>query len=231
MRRVRSCLTTFAVAFACLGTPTAVWAQLAPGYSGQSSAPTEGVADDYWLLLRGIGPCVAQGKQADAAVFLATEPGSPAETRAFRELFGSQRNKCMQNFVSAVFLRAHLRGALAEGMYELVGAGRAAPASVAAGSEDHDAPIADLRDFGRCYVAMHPAKAHALLVDTRLASDAEKAAVRAMASDFGGCLPADREVKLNPAEVRMALAEALYHRAVRSSASEGTDAEIAGAAQ
>jgi hypothetical protein len=188
-------------------------AQLSPGYSGQSTAPIAGVPDDYWLLLREISYCVPAQKYEGSVAFLAEEPASAAETRAFKKLFGGQRNVCMRDFVGATFLRAHLRGAVAEGLYKKIYAARSAP--IAPGQPLAAQPaIRSLHDFARCFVADHETMAHRLITETKLGSDDERASVRTMAANFGPCLPERVKAKINPTEVRMALAEALYRAAV-----------------
>lgn len=184
-------------------------AQLAPGYSGQSTAPTLGVPDDYWLLLREISYCVPAQKYEGSVAFLAEEPASAAETRAFKKLFGGQRNICMRNFVDATFLRAHLRGAVAEGLYKKIHTMKSEPVAPLA----EQPIIRSLHDFARCFVAEHPNSAHRLLIDTKLGSADERAAIQIMAADFGRCLPDRAKARIDPSEVRMALAEALYRAA------------------
>jgi hypothetical protein len=116
----------------------------------------------------------------------------------------------MRDFVNLTTVRAHIRGAVAEGMYKRVVSGRASPLTSLTASDE---PVLDLHGFARCYVAGHAEKAHTLLVETRLGDRDEIKAVRDMAPDFGPCLPQGVEVRLNPPEVRMAIAEALYHAA------------------
>lgn len=190
--------------------PVTAHAQLAPGNSGFSTAPVEGSQNDYWWLLRELGVCLTKSKTDQVRAFLATEIDTPAEESRFDDLFHKQRNLCMRNFVSLTTVRAHIRGAVAEGMYERIAVDRPTPLQEAAA---WDEPIHDLHDFARCYVASHAARAHSLLADTRMGDDDEVRAVRAMAVDFGPCLPHGIKVQLNPPEVRMALAEALYHAA------------------
>ncbi len=200
-------LSAVAAGLAMLGVPAN--SQLAPGYSGQSSAPISGVPGDYWLLLRDISGCVPSLKYEGSVAFLAAEPASDAETKAFKKLFGGQRNMCMRNFVRATFVRAHLRGAIAEGMYKKIYTGKPAitvPLAV-------QPAIRTLHDFARCFVAGHANSAHRLIIEAKLGSDAERAAVRTIAADFEPCLPEGVQVRIDPTEVRMALAEALYRAA------------------
>ena len=200
-------VTAGAIAFA-LSAPAV--GQLAPGYSGQSSAPVQAWPVDYFPLIRVMGECAAKLKAKDSAAFLATKPASSEEAQAFRKLFGGQRNMCMQNFVSATLLREHVRGAVAESMYKRLVANRREqeqPAQVDTAQGD----VVTLHDFARCYVTGHRNDAHKLLTTTRLGTKEEHAAVASMARDFGPCLPAGRDVEIDPIDIRLAIAEAMYH--------------------
>ena len=197
-----------ALAGALLALAPGASAQLGPGISGSSSAPREGVPDDYWILLRNMGECAARAKHDKAVAFLAAPPGSAAEGRAFQRLFGGNGNMCMRDFVSATLLRAHVRGAVAEWLYKK----HASRASAAAVTGEATGQITSLHDFARCYVAGNERAARRLLDETRLGSDSEQDMVVAMAPSFAGCFPADRQIEIEAFEVRMALAEALYRR-------------------
>jgi hypothetical protein len=206
---MRRFLLTGAMISALLTAATPAAGQLAPGYSGTSSAPIEGVEGDYWILLRTVGSCVADSKYNQSVAFLAAEPGSEAEARAFRQLFGRNSNVCLRNFVWATFQRAHMRGAVAEGLYKRLvrERGEVVPAGMPLTDEQ---PLRTLHDFARCYVGHHRAEAHAFLMGTRLGTDEEHDAVINMAPEFGKCFPAGRQIRIDAREVRMALAEALY---------------------
>lgn len=191
-------------------TSAPVAAQLAPGNSGFSSAPTQGSHKDYWWLLREMGRCVAATKTAEAQAFLASAVDSSGEERAFDRLFHGRMNSCMRNFVSLTAPRAHIRGAVAEGLYKHLNQTDSPPAI----APQDGTIVASLRDFARCYIADNSAASHALLAETRLGTGDEGKAVQAMAGGFAPCLPQGTQVRLNPPEVRMAIAEALYHAAV-----------------
>lgn len=191
---------------AALSPPAA--AQLAPGRSGFSDAPT--VADDteYWLMMGEMGRCLAGQKSQQSKAFLAQVVDSPEEAAAFKELFHRNSNPCVGNFVSAGMLRAHVRGVIAEGLFERLG--DEGVARVAASPAASPEIIATLHDFARCYVVAHPADATRLLRETRVATKDEMAAFREMAADFAPCLPHGFSIKLKPTSVRFAIAEALY---------------------
>lgn len=183
-----------------------VVAQLAPGYSGTSSAPERGSEAEYWFMLRQLGDCVATTKTAQAEALLAAEIDSKAEGRAFTALFGGRSNSCMRNFVSATIIRSQVRGVLAEALFKRnLRNGRAIHLVEPAVSE-----VTTIHQFARCYVYREPAAAMHLLMETRLKSDEEVSDVQTMSSGFAKCLP-NRTVSLDPTNVRLALAEALYH--------------------
>jgi hypothetical protein len=196
---------------AALAIPGAASAQLASGYSGQSSAPTTANETEYWDMMSQLGNCLAQQKPDQSRAFVDSVIGSKQEDEAFEALFHRRYNNCMGNFVNASMLRAHVRGLVAEGLFEtlpdetidrFVASPPAAPAT-----------IVTFHDFARCYVVAHPVPARDLLRRTRVATKDEREFVGAIAGDFGPCLPAGREIKIRPTTVRMAIAEALYRSA------------------
>lgn len=195
-----------ALGMATLAAPAQ--AQLAPGRSGFSDAPTVAHQSEYWEMMGNLGECLARIKADDAAAFIDTVIDSPAETQAFEALFNRTRNVCMGNFVSAGMLRAHVRGVVAEGLFERIPSERV-DAFIAAPPAAPSA-IVSLHDFARCYVVAHPQSARRLIEDTRLSTRGETEFVRSIAADFGPCLPAGNEVTIRPTSVRMAIAEALY---------------------
>ena len=205
---MRRSLIWLTAATCVLGMATPAAAQLSPSTSGSSTAPTEASEKDYWWMLRQMGDCLADYKTEKSQAFLAAKIDSPAETRAFKQLFGRSRNMCMRNFVSASIVRSQIRGVVAEGLYRrnlaLVGADFVPAANA-------PAQIASLHDFARCYVSSNYAEARTLLKETRLATEDEAELVKRMAPGFSSCLPEGRDVVLKPINVRLSLAEALYH--------------------
>lgn len=184
-------------------------AQLAPGVSGFSDAPTQASNEEYWFFVRELGYCLAKSKRAQSIALMQTAIDSPEEARVFRTLINRNGNNiCMHNMVSAMIVRGQVRGAIAEGLYKLSGVSAAEPALATA--PDATVAVKTLDDFADCYVSTNYAKAHALVMDTGLGTKAEKGRVRDMASGFGACLPAGREVRFSPMTVRLALAGALY---------------------
>lgn len=183
-------------------------AQLSPGMSGRSTAPRDAGEDQYWFMIRQLGACLADMKTEQSVAFLESEIGSRNENRAFDALFNRSRNVCMRNFVSASVLRAHVRGAVAEGLYKRNVDGWNADMTVPVTPPES---IGSIHDFARCYISANFTVSRGLLDDTKLATDSEQEYVDQMASGFQPCLPAGRDVRLKTINVRMALAEALYH--------------------
>ena len=198
-----------AISFGIMHSDAAV-AQLAPGYSGHSDAPREGTEDQYWSVLREIGRCVARSKADGAVRFLASAVDSQEEAGAFQALFAGQSNVCMQNTVRLVAPRAHIRGAIAEGLFKARYLQTATSAVLPASGGEEEPPIRTLHDFARCYVKQDFLSARMLIVDTQLGTRGERDRVRQMAPDFSACFPEGVTLQINPPEVRMALAEALY---------------------
>lgn len=205
--RARAITVLFGVATCAI--PLA--AQISPSASGFSDAPVQADMTEYWLMMNEMGSCIASNKKALAQQFVGSTIDSAGESAAFDALFHPQRNPCLRNFVTAGMLRAHARGVIAEGLFE-----RLPEAALDQGLSTDPAPVASvvtLHDFARCYAMANPTKVSELLRRTRVATKGEMEFVRSMASEFAPCLPAGREVKLQPTSIRFALAEALYRLA------------------
>lgn len=199
--------------FALLPAALLLWAvpsaaQLSPGTSGFSTAPTAANGEEYFYMLRQVGPCLASNKRERAIAFLAAPIDSEEEDAAFDALFDRAANRCLQNFVSATMVRAWVRGVVAEGLFN--DAMRDWPAGAVPAIEE-PATVASIHDFARCYVAHDFASARGLIEETRLGDKSELARMRELAPTFGHCLPEGANVTLKPINIRMALAEALYH--------------------
>ena len=186
-------------------------AQLSPSTSGYSSAPTEAGEAEAMRFMRRLGSCIAERKHDLGVAFLASEIGSPAEDAVVAELFKGNRNICMGNMISASMQRAYIRGSVAEWLYKSVTEDRRLNA-VAAGAHEPEV-IVSMHDFADCFVARQPAVADGLVTQTLLGTEGETEYVRQMAQEFGPCLPSGREVRIVPTQIRMAIAEALYHAA------------------
>ena len=202
MRRAFS-LIALAMAFAAPSH-----AQLSPGTSGFSSAPTTASEAEYWIMIRRLGVCLADAKHDQSVAFIASTPGSKEEDAAFAELFHRNTNRCMGNFVSASMLRNHVRGSVAEGLLNLMGEDQIREAVILPSQAPED--VRSIHQFAYCYVANHPQTAYQFLDETRVGTKGEIAAIRQMAADFGPCFPDGVSIEINPVNVRAAIAEAYY---------------------
>ncbi len=186
-----------------------VQAQLSAGSSCFSSAPTSASEAEYWTMVRRLGLCLADSKRDKSIAFLDTVPGSKEEGGAFRELFHRNSNRCMGNFISAQIVRGHIRGSVAEGFVTMMDgdAKQARLATPVVAPEN----IRSIGDFAQCYLAGNPATALEFLEQTNVGTAGEIDALRQMSSKFGVCLPEGFKSELDPVNVRMAIAEAVYH--------------------
>ena len=202
---MRRALLPIAVAIALI---TPAQAQLAPGVSGFSSAPTSASEAEYWTMIRRLGVCLADAKNKESVAFITAAPGSAEEDKAFTALFHRHSNRCMGNFVSASMLRSHVRGSVAEGLLNLMDEDRVRNPAFSA---DH-APenVRSIHEFAYCYVANNPVTAYQFLDQTQIGTKGEVAAIRQMAVDFGPCFPEGVSIEINPINVRVAIAEAYY---------------------
>ncbi|WP_271077738.1 hypothetical protein [Aurantiacibacter sp. MUD61] len=190
-------------------------AQLAPGYSGYSSAPRQGVDAEYWRFLDQVGPCLANQKPDDSEAFIDTVIGSDAEEAAFDTLFNvgrNRRNNCMGRY-SGVYgaQRAHIRASVAEGLFEDLSEANI-EALIASPPVAPDS-IDTLHDIASCYVANHPAEAREWLRQTDIATEGELQFIGERVDQLGACFPMDREISLDATTIRMAVAEAAYRAA------------------
>lgn len=201
-------IRTVLLAISALSIAAPTLAQLSPGTSGISSAPRSATEREYWALVRSMGDCLADYKTEQSIAFLEAPISSRAENKAFDKLFGRSRNMCMKDFVSASFRRAHVRGAIAEALYRrnMRDLGDEFMPAINAPEK-----IGSIHDFARCHIASNFAQTRDFLGETKLNTDSELKYLQRMAPDFSTCLPKDREVTLKPINVRMSLAEAMYH--------------------
>ncbi|MBS0478114.1 MAG: hypothetical protein JSR79_02305, partial [Proteobacteria bacterium] len=75
---------------------------------------------------------------------------------------------------------------------------------------DYDAGSASMRQFGDCVVAIAPADALRLARSPR-GSGEESAAIAALAPTLNNCLASGQNFKLKRADLRLVVAEPLYH--------------------
>jgi hypothetical protein len=198
-------------------------AQLAPGISGYSNSPLEGTQRDYWYLVRQLGHCLSRSEREQSVTFLATEPGSRAEGTAWDDLFNNGRtnNPCMQNFVSASIIRAHVRGAMAESIFERWVDDQENGISPVFSEPE---TVTGIHDFADCFVARHFDIAHGLVENTKISTQGELRFIQEIVSEFGPCLPVGQDVRIVPTDVRLAIAEALYRTTIQRSDNQNAGA-------
>ena len=207
---IRTALSCLVLCTAIAGAPPAA-AQLAPGYSGFSTAPTSASEAEYWDMMVRMGSCLARQKQAESVALVSSVIDSEAEAGAYGELFDRNRNLCMGQFVRATFVRSYVRGVVAEGLVEdlddeafarLVASPPAAPEQ-----------IANLHELASCYVVSNPEEAREFLKRTKLQTEGELAFLQNIATNIAPCVPEGRDIDLDPIDIRLAIAEALYRAA------------------
>jgi hypothetical protein len=187
-----------AVALAAIAAPAG--AQIAFGRSGSS---TMRYTSDEQEIQRGIwtfGRCFANQRPRDAKALLATAPGSEDEAKTYRRVMKGEQS-CLGYFSSMSMSPLSARGAIAEGMYRRAVDRAAAPLPAATA-----APGRTLSASMRCFVALQPAKAKALIFETG-PGGRDEAAIQ---DDYQRCLPEDFRVTMPATTFRFAVAEALY---------------------
>ena len=203
-RRARALLPLFAAAAALLAAPAP--AQIAAGYSG-----IPGVRrlpqSDLWFAIRQLGHCLARRTEL-ARELLTTPMGSAEESRAIDGLMGRETS-CLLNASRIRFTNIHLRGAIAEALYEREFRG---PPPVDQAALD-DPEQGRRLGFAGCFAARRPDAIHRLLARSRLGDNSEHEILTELAPELAQCLPAGERVELDAPFTRMLLAEALYMRA------------------
>lgn len=188
--------------------------QLAPTYSGQSTAPVQGTQDEFYWSLNELGLCLAKTRKREARAFVLSESGSADENRAFSAMLG-KHSMCVRGASSIRLPTSMIRGAIAEAMYKKGNATFRPPVApgprrtLTAAEKARLTPYGVLSDFSRCLAAAHPQETHALITTTRLGSKAEAAQIDAMAPRFDACLPVKFRIAFDPSEIRLGLAEAM----------------------
>jgi hypothetical protein len=203
-----------AALLAC-GLPPTARAQLQSGSSGTSSLTT--MADsESWRTLTAFGNCYAQRNVPDAFALIGTEPGSQAEAVTFRHLFRRETVTCLGPGTQLSMPIALIRGAIAEGLYQRR---VALPESLVLPPLPAGAPIRNLGQAARCYVAGHREQARALIEGTTAGSRRQYEVLGTMVDDFLHCIPESaRGLSFDATFLRYRLAEAL----LRSGAVPGT---------
>ncbi len=198
-----------AAALAALAAPAA--AQLAPSYSGHSGIRYMGNEETWWTI-RQLGDCLARTRQRAALALLATRPGTAEEAAASRALLGNNTS-CLRHAARLTVGRDIIRGAVAEGLYRSQVSAPPPPEPLDEKAAAAGPPLPLLADFGQCFAQVRPNEVHSLLTTTRLGTRDEHAALVALAPELGQCFPAGLTISFPAPIVRLALAEAIFHRA------------------
>jgi len=150
-------------------------------------------------------------------------PGSPAEAEASKTVL-AYWGGCNDNVVASGSLAWRERAALADAALKTK-LGRRKPnmpsaaqtpgwslvlASGSVAGSDYDATSVGMRQFGDCVVAKEP-QAALDLVRSPVGSKEENAAIAALSPSLGGCITAGQNVRLKRDNLRLLLAEPLYH--------------------
>ncbi|HEV2080626.1 MAG TPA: hypothetical protein VGR19_12130 [Allosphingosinicella sp.] len=203
-------------ATALLILPASAPSQLASGYSGQAGV-TYGTEDDYWWALQQLGSCLAMAKRRDSTSLLSAPVHSRDATAAFKRLVGKETS-CLRWFTAMRVAEVDLRGSIAEALYEAQLTSVPSPAPV---PEQAALPLGEarkmgsygiIRSFASCFAAAYPDKVHGLLATTKLGSRKEKEMLGGFSEEIGSCLPRNIQFDVPPAQLRLALAEAIYER-------------------
>ena len=202
-------------ALAALSLAGAASAQIAGGRSGMSTSDSLTNVRAFGDL-RTFGVCYARTQRRNALALIATTPGAPEETEAFRRRVYGERTTCMFGGTNMTMSTIYARGAIAEGLLRSDGV----PAEYLLPAPA-PAEVRDLSGAGRCYASRHRAEVQALL-ETQPGSPEEVAAVRALWNDFRACLPEGARVRLNAPWIRYLLVEGLLRLAPASANPSGS---------
>jgi hypothetical protein len=170
-----------------------------------------------------IAECVVDNDKADVRALLKTVPGSPAEAKVIEKLLvfygGCSGNKLATGTFSwrerAEIAEAALAGARDRKGPDIVAAvgqegwGLALPSSSKA-SVDYDPVNVGVRTLGECILRANPQGALAL-VRTDRGGAGETATVNDLSGNLAACLPAGQTLKLKRQDLRLVVAEPLYH--------------------
>ncbi|MEO5493854.1 MAG: hypothetical protein ABIR08_07485 [Sphingomonas sp.] len=168
-----------------------------------------------------IATCVVDNDLKDVRTLLNTLPGSPEERRAGERILvyygGCNDNTVVTGQIAwreraeianaALLLR--LDGALDAASPTREGWKLAMASGKTAGT-DYDAGSVSMRQFGDCVVAIAPVAALRLARSPRDGGD-EASAIAALSPTLGDCIAPGQNFKVKRADLRLILAEPLYH--------------------
>lgn len=180
-----------------------------------TALPAHAAADGY-----DVARCVVDNDAHDARMLLATLPGSNDERRASTKLMdiygGCSDNRLVTGQI-AWRQRAEIANAALLSWLER---GRFDPASppprarwalaVGDGQSGYDRSLVSIRQFGDCVVALNPADALRLARSERNSAD-ERGAIGALAPALNDCLEPGKNFTVKRDDLRLIVAEPLYH--------------------
>ncbi len=213
-----------------------------------AAAPVPVTTSQSREVMRDFAECMVRSYNRDARTLVAIDDTAiltPAQTQLFR-------SECLRRTGASMLKGSHslYRFALAEALLHRDYRKAPPPNPALAAPIDHPIFAAnaaqpatykptgatawpDFRDraraysvvsaFGDCVVRAGPAKAWALL-QTKVSSPAEKAALAGLAPEMGSCVPAGAKIELSPNNIRGSIALNYYRLSLapRAAASGGT---------
>ncbi len=189
--------------------------------------------DEAFSSIRQLATCEAGMHTPEARTLVASPIGTPAAQAALKVMF-ARETSCIRFAVQIRMNDRLYRAALAEALYRSDRKKMPMPVALTEPSAtevvvrpDAGSQYAPLETFALCVADADPGGVEEMLETTRLGTAASDQSVAALSPQFGACLPANSTVKLQAMIVRMALAEAMYHRLWAGR--EETVAHLAGA--
>ena len=203
LRRAALFLVAAAAGLSGLGQPA-----LAQTGTGQSGHSTSAELGNVKLLgdLAQFGRCFAATERKWSLALLQTKPGSNEENEVYRKMTRLDQ-PCLFGGTQMSSSVVYIRGAIAEGLVKEGGV----PADMLLPAPSADR-VTTLSEAARCYVSRHRREVKAL-IDMKLGTKEEVAAVGALWPGLRTCIPKRASVRLNALWIRYLLAEALLRTA------------------
>ena len=161
-----------------------------------------------WDTLITFGSCYAASQRAKAYRFVATEPGTADEARAYKALFSRSDEPCLGDVSEMSVNFQFVRGAIAEGLYlKRI----PVPANLAARPIPRE-NVQSVLQTAICYASQNPAEARWLIENTSPASKKEDEMISALWPRFEACLPPNlpQSFRIDTTLLRFRIAEAMW---------------------